>query len=150
MPSGGYMVPLDKKSLLIEMLEYMQNAETIQQLGKQLAATVSDYSLIINFGDDQYSATYEFSSVMGYEAYDNILNENFVITNYFLADAWGSRVPVPQDPSTWTGVTRRTNMLTLLNGVANHTVTSLKDAMDRPLSVSKFFIASPFVLKQIT
>lgn len=136
MPSGGYLVPLDRKSLLIEMLEYMQNAETLQQLGKQLAATVSDYSLIINFGDDQYSATYEFSSVMGYEAYDNLLDRNFVITNYYLADAWGFRVPVPQDSTTWQGVSRRTNMLQLLNGVNKHTVNTLKTAMDRPLSVS--------------
>jgi len=129
-PSGGFVVDYNRETLLIKLLEILQNSEDSFQLYNQLRATQSDYSLIINTATSNNSLSFEFSSVLGMKPYIPGSDEVYVSTNYFLNDTW-SGIPTPTDNTTWLGVTRRENLLKLANAKPYHNITTLKEIMER-------------------
>ena len=113
MPSGGYYDALDRQSLLIDMLYINQNSEDLTAIEKQLKATESDYSLIINTADKTEAKSFEFSTTLEMKTNFPLNNEAFVSTNYFQNASWGNEIPVPTDETTWMGVTRHNNLQNL-------------------------------------
>jgi hypothetical protein len=60
-------------------------------------------------------------------------NETLVYTNFYLNSTWGDKVPVPLDNTTWSGVTRRDNLLNLSSQDNNFNLTSMQKLMEVPL-----------------
>jgi len=114
MPSGGYYDDLSRQSLLINMLYINQNSENLASMEKQLRATESDYSLIINTADNNGVKSFEFSTTLGMKPYFPNNEEAFVSTNYFQNTTWGTQIPEPTDEATWMGVTRHNNLQNLI------------------------------------
>jgi hypothetical protein len=113
MPSGGYYDDLSRQSLLINMLHINQDSAEFGQIGNQLRATQSDYSLIINTANSTSARSYEFSTTLGMKEFTPKDGEAFVSTNFFQNTTWGNEIPKPTDNTTWEGVTRRDNLLNL-------------------------------------
>lgn len=105
-----------------------------QQLRKQLSAAESDYSLIINSADPiDGPLSHEYSSVMGVRVLKPSKKTPFISTNFYQHSNWTGLIPEPTDLETWFGVTRQSNMMSLLYKSSNHTVQSLQNAMDKEL-----------------
>ncbi|OGT66176.1 MAG: hypothetical protein A3J38_06780 [Gammaproteobacteria bacterium RIFCSPHIGHO2_12_FULL_45_9] len=132
-PSGGYVLASERKSLLINMLEFMQNAGSYQELQHALDATESDYSLIINTATPNETKSFEYSSEMGLRSFYPNQSDYFVSTNFYQNDTW-SNTPAPTDETTWMGVTRRNNLLSLLSDTEKHTIDSVKAVMDTTIT----------------
>jgi hypothetical protein len=117
MPSGGYVSDYSRESMLINMLQVMQNSETLDELSHQMLALQSDYSLIVSTSNKSYAQSYEYSSnsSLGMKPYSPSSGEVLAYTNYYLNQSWGNEIPVPTDATTWEGVTRRDNLLQLAN-----------------------------------
>ena len=109
--SGGTYVDTDRQSLLINMLQIMQNAHDLSQMEKQLNATQADFSLIVNTANNVQTKSYEFSSTLGMKGWFPQPNTTFASTNFYLNPAW-QNIPAPTDATTWMGVTRRNHLLT--------------------------------------
>lgn len=129
-PSGGQFVDIDRQSLLINMLQIMQNSKDLQQMQKQLNATQSDYSLIINTADKKQVKSFEFSSTLGMHTVFPATDINFASTNFYLSDAWKD-IPTPTDETTWMGVTRRNNLLNLSTSAKTFDIKSFETLMDK-------------------
>lgn len=132
MPSGGSYVNDQRQSLLINMLQTMQNSETLSQAEKQMRATKSDYSLVVNTADKRDTKSYEFSSTQGMKPYFPPKDEVFVSTNFFLNKTW-EKIPSPFDNNTWFGVTRRNNLLKLAGMKEKHSISTIMSLMDKNL-----------------
>jgi len=132
MPSGGSTVTIDRESLLIQLLRVSQNSFDLEQVEQQLRAIESDYSLIINVANRQDVRSYEFSSVLGMKPFTPDFTTPFVSTNFYLNPAWKG-VPEPTDEDTWLGVTRRNNLLSLVQSNTLHTVETVMNIMDRDI-----------------
>lgn len=130
MPSGGYYDALDRQSLLIDMLYINQNSDSLATMERQLKATESDYSLIINTADKEGTKSYEFSTTLGMKVNFPSNNEVYVSTNYFQNSTWGNEIPEPTDDSTWMGVTRHDNLQTLTSSQEVFNVTSFQELMN--------------------
>ncbi len=115
MPSGGSYANKTRQSMLINMLEVMQNSGSLEELNSQMIPLESDYSLVINAANQTHSLSYEFSSnsSLGMKPYSPTPEHPFVSTNFYLNNSWNT--PVPMDELTWHGVTRRNNLIDLLN-----------------------------------
>jgi len=131
MPSGGYYIDQNRQSLLINMLISLQNSENFWQVDKQLLATQSDYSLIVNVADANFVKSYEFSSTLGMKPFSPSLMDPFASTNYFQNLTW-TGIPFPTDNTTWLGVTRLNNLLTLANN-GFFGINEFKTLMDTPI-----------------
>jgi hypothetical protein len=132
-PSGGFTVATDRKSLLINMLEQLQNSPSLEALTSQLLATQSDYSLIINSANGMSARSFEFSSTLGMKTNFPPSGETFVSTNFYLNTTWAD-IPVPSDKTTWMGITRRDNLLNLADAQDTFTVSSFQQLMDKNIS----------------
>lgn len=130
MPSGGYTDALNRKSMLINMLEFLHNAENLESLQYQFSAAESDYSLIINTANTTTTQSYEYSATMGMMPFTPDEQHSFVSTNFFLNQTWGNKIPEPTDATTWLGVTRRDNLLNLTNQNVPLGVDDIKDIMN--------------------
>lgn len=128
-PSGGKFVDQDKETLLVRLLQTIQNSKDMSQMEKQLNATQSDYSLIINTADAKQVKSYEFSSTLGMKDMFPPSNSVFVSTNFYLSDAWQG-IPNPSDDTTWLGVTRRNNLLKLAAAQNIFDIDNFKTLMD--------------------
>jgi hypothetical protein len=111
-PSGSFTVATQRESLLINLLDELQDSPTLDDLTSQLLATQSDYSLIINSANATMARSFEFSSILGMKPYFPEAGETFVSTNFYLNTTW-TGIPAPTDNTTWMGVTRRDNLLNL-------------------------------------
>ena len=134
MPSGGFTVDNERQTLLINMLSILQNSKTMTDVQKKMNATQSDFSLIVNTADVNTATSYEFSSVMGLKSFFPPIHKPFASTNFYQSPEWASTIPIPNDKDTWSGVSRRQNLLTLSaekNMVMN--VDGFKNLMDQPL-----------------
>jgi hypothetical protein len=129
-PSGGEYVDVNRQSLLINMLQIMQNSKDLQQMEKELNATQSDYSLIINTADNKQIKSYEFSSTLGMHTLFPPSDANFASTNFYLSDAWHG-IPAPTDETTWMGVTRRNNLLNLSAAEKSFDIKTFESLMDK-------------------
>lgn len=109
MPSGGYFIDYTKETLLINLLEILQNSKNKKQLDKQLSALNSDYSLIINAAYPKGFISYEYSSTQGLKCHNPDTNEVFVSTNFYQNEEWN--LPPHTDKETWFGVTRHANLI---------------------------------------
>ena len=132
-PSGGYQLNAARQSLLINMLEFLQGADSYPQLQHALYASESDYSLIVNTASWNETKSFEFSSrsngLGGLRSFYPDQSDCFVSTNFYLNQTWPN-LPIPTDETTWFGVTRRNNLLDLLNATEQHDVESMKTVMD--------------------
>lgn len=113
MPSGGFGVNNDRETLLVRLLQIMEDSTSLDQIERQLKSTLSDYSLIINVADSQSVFSAEFSSENGVRVHSPNNNRPFVSTNFFQSLQWNT-IPDPTDESTWLGVTRRNNLVNLI------------------------------------
>jgi hypothetical protein len=129
-PSGGFTVDHERQSLLIDLLEIIQNAGDFSQIERQLRATESDYSLIINTADAQSARSFEFSSINGMKPNFPNKNDVFVSTNFFLNTTWPN-LPMPTDNTTWFGVTRRNNLLSLASKESKHNASTIQSIMEK-------------------
>ena len=133
-PSGGGTVDTDRQSLLANMLQIMQNSSDLAQLQKQLNATQSDFSLIVNTADETQAKSFEFSSTLGMKQNFPDNSQPYVSTNYYQSPDW-SGLPTPTDASTWMGITRHDNLLNLVNSSPDKiSITSFEDIMDKDIS----------------
>jgi hypothetical protein len=130
MPSGGYYDALDRQSLLINMLYINQNSDNLQAIEKQLKATESDYSLIINTADKSSAKSFEFSTTLGMRPNFPIGKEAFISTNYFQNSSWGNLIPNPTDETTWMGVTRHNNLQNLAAAQDIFNISSFQNLMN--------------------
>lgn len=113
-PSGGRFLDQNRQSLMIRLLEILQNSPNFNRLQQQLRSTVADYSLIVNAGSQNQTASFEFSSTSGMHDYTPLPESPFVSTNFFLSSQW-QNLPIINDDNTWKGITRRDNLLHLAN-----------------------------------
>lgn len=135
-PSGGNYVNQARESILINMLEIMQNSLSLEDLHKQMMAMQSDYSMIVSSANASYAQSYELSSnsLLGMKPYSPEFNEPLIYTNFFLNSTWGSLIPVPTDNTTWMGVARRNNLLNLLSSQEEKIdLSAMKELMEVPL-----------------
>jgi hypothetical protein len=129
MPSGGYQTDHSKKTLLINLLEVLQNSSTYKQLDMQLQALNSDYSLIINTADKEKFKSYEFSSYSVNKIYEADIGSIHVSTNFYLNQTW-SEAPFPTDDITWKGVSRRDNMHSKFSDKDVYSIEDVLNIMD--------------------
>mmetsp|Transcript_2184 Transcript_2184/g.2893 ORF Transcript_2184/g.2893 Transcript_2184/m.2893 type:complete len:354 (+) Transcript_2184:87-1148(+) len=129
MPSGGTYVEQERQTLLINLLHIIQNSAHFAQADKQLMATQSDYSLIINMADHQFVKSYEYSSSLGMKPFSPALGQPFASTNYYQNSSWVG-IPPPTDDTTWIGVTRRQNLLNLANSREVFGILEFQELMD--------------------
>lgn len=111
----------------------MQNSSDLNQVQKQLKATQSDYSLIVNTADQKLAKSFEFSSTLGMNTVFPEKNEIFASTNYYLSKDW-KNIPEPTDATTWTGVTRRNNLLNLVSQSDQIDISSFEKIMDKNMA----------------
>ncbi|MCH9753523.1 MAG: hypothetical protein K0T99_01315 [Alphaproteobacteria bacterium] len=130
MPSGGYYDDISRQSLLIDMLHINQGSSEFEQVGNQLRATQSDYSLIINTANATSAKSYEFSTTLGMKEFEPKKGEVFVSTNFFQNTTWGNEIPKPTDNTTWEGVTRRDNLLNLASKQEKFSVQDFQKLME--------------------
>eukprot|EP01084_Bolivina_argentea_P168503 292204_1 len=132
-PSGGPVIDEQRQTLLIKMLDVLQHSNCMNDVKMMMNSFQSDYSLIINVNDPNNNGiSYEYSSTLGMKPYlfgETNKNQTFVSTNFFLNDTW-TDIPIPYDNNTWSGVTRRQNLLNLTSNSNNISVDDLKDIMD--------------------
>eukprot|EP01060_Flectonema_neradi_P014380 TRINITY_DN21080_c0_g1_i1.p1 TRINITY_DN21080_c0_g1~~TRINITY_DN21080_c0_g1_i1.p1 ORF type:complete len:408 (+),score=54.64 TRINITY_DN21080_c0_g1_i1:77-1225(+) len=136
MPSGGYQVNHTTQSLLVDMHIALKSSASLEELRNQLLnVKYPDYSLIVNMGSDSECYSLEFSSntTLGMKEMTPQPNSVFVSTNFFQNSSWGTEVPKPTDASTWLGITRRDNLLHLLNTQFNQTATTIQDDMNKSI-----------------
>ncbi|MDA0910755.1 MAG: C45 family autoproteolytic acyltransferase/hydrolase [Proteobacteria bacterium] len=112
-PSGGRSTNNERETLLINLLNIVQNSNSLDQLNKQLLSVQSDYSLIVNIASKDEVKSYEYSSYHGMKPFTPPLYNIHVSTNFYLNETWA--INEPSDDLTWLGVTRRNNMLNLLD-----------------------------------
>ncbi len=131
-PSGGHTVDTDRQSLLINLLTTLQNSTSLDQIEKQMNATRSDFSLIINTASQNQSRSFEFStnSTLGEKYFTPNNTQAFASTNFYLDSDWGNEIPTPTDESTWMGITRRNNLLTLANAADKFDVSHFENLMN--------------------
>lgn len=128
MPSGGYYTEHSRETLLINLLESLQNSANMAQLDRQLSALNSDYSLVINTANATHVKSFEYSSTKGMKA-SNFTNKEIVVsTNFFTNENWG--LSTPSDNECWLGVTRRDNLLQLTNNRTTLSVNDLQFILD--------------------
>lgn len=125
--SGGSGAKEDRKTMLIKLLEFLQESNDLKVLKKKLIATQSDYSLIINIADHRQSSSYEYSVANGVKPFVPYNNKTFISTNFFLNSSWN--LPPPRDRETWFGVTRRKNLKRLFTR-STCDISCVKNAMD--------------------
>jgi hypothetical protein len=130
MPSGGYFVDKKRQTLLINLLQILQESESLSDAEMSLNALQSDFSLIINYGDAASMKTHEFSSHPSMHSFDPDPAGVFVSTNFFQAPTW-TDLPAPTDETTWNGVRRRCNLLRLFEELPVIDVEDFLCAMDR-------------------
>ncbi len=130
MPSGGYQENLHRQSMLSNMMQYAQDSTNFDQLGNKFRATESDYSLIINTANTTHAVSYEYSTTLGMREFTPEYGEAFVSTNFFQNTSWGNEVPKPTDAKTWEGVTRRDNLINLLNSKDVFSIEDFQNLMD--------------------
>lgn len=133
MPSGGNTVQKHVESLLINLLRVLQNSATVEQMQNQLNALRSDFSLIINTANKTRVQSYEFSSTLGVKKVIPDEKEPFVSTNFYLNKTW-TNIPKPTDASTWDGITRRKNMLTLAHQKTLFDIPRFKAIMNKTIT----------------
>lgn len=126
--SGGDTVVQNRTTLLLELLENLQISATLQEMSSSLSEIESDYSLIINLADATRPQSFEFSSISGMKPYTPSDNQTFVSTNFFLNQTWN--LPPPKDAGTSIGVTRRNNLINLLDCRNNCDLNYVKNSMD--------------------
>ena len=145
--SGGSSVNKDRETMLIQMLNMLRTSKNIQQLNNKLKTTQSDFSLIINAGDISKAISYEYSSTKGHKK-DNIQpNSNFVVTNNFLSPKWGDLVPKPNMKTMGSSITRRTNLIKLIDNYQNVDIPTAKKIMDT--NVKSGGAKNPYTIYQI-
>jgi len=128
-PSGGFEVAQDRTSLLIQLLEILRDSDSYDRLRHHLMAVESDYSLIINSANQNKTLSFEYSSTEGRRTFSSPRNRIFVSTNFFLNQSW-PKMPIPTDNTTWMGVTRRNNILTLTEAINQHNITTIQAIMN--------------------
>lgn len=128
-PSGGGELAFYRKSMLINMLEFVQNSNYISRLNHAMYASESDYSLIVNTATKNSTLSFELSSTLGQKTFYPNQSDYFVSTNFYQNTSWDN-IPEATDNSTWMGVTRRNNLLTLLNMLTVHNISTIKNVMN--------------------
>lgn len=129
-PSGGFYLETKRKSLQINMLEFLQNSNDYDHLEKQMFAAESDCSFVINTAGQSATKSFEYSSTGGMRPFFPPPETNFASTNYFLNTTWPD-MPIPTDMTTWMGVTRRNNLLSLAAATPKHTVATVQSLMNK-------------------
>jgi hypothetical protein len=127
MPSGGFEVNDNVQSMLITLLETIQNSSNFSQMDKILSSHNSDYSLIINTADQNHVKSYEFSSFKGNRSFIPEENKVFVSTNFYQDDSWNN-INKANDKSSWLGISRRDNLLN--SAKKESTIEDIKDLLD--------------------
>lgn len=112
-PSGGKNTNNERETLLINLLHILENSNSFSQLNKQLLSIQSDYSLIVNAASQDEVKSYEYSSYHGMKPFHPLPDNPHVSTNFYLNETWA--IEQPSDASTLLGVTRRNNILNLLD-----------------------------------
>ena len=128
MPSGGFQTDHSRESLLINLLEAMQNSASMNQLSKQLSALNSDYSLVVNTANSTHVQSFEYSAMHGMKSAGFVENEVVVSTNFFLNQNWN--FSLPSDEACWSGHTRRDGLLQLSEAADQVTMESLQEMFD--------------------
>jgi hypothetical protein len=131
MPSGGFSVNTKRQTLLITMLQALQDSDDLAQVESRLNATQSDYSLIVNIANKNTLKSLEFSSTKGQKT-TVPTDDIFVSTNFFLNEDWPG-LPEPTDATTWQGVTRRNNLLKLARHAGPLDAEGLSQIMNRTI-----------------
>lgn len=132
-PSGGGTVDTNRQSLLANMLQIMQNSSDLTQMQKQLNATESDFSLIVNTADKTSAESYEFSSTLGMKHSFPLQDKTYVSTNYFQSKDWQG-LPTPTDDNTWMGITRHNNLLNLVGSQDKINIKNFEKIMDTDIT----------------
>jgi hypothetical protein len=127
MPSGGFYTDHSRESLLINLLESLQNSATMDQLDKQLSALNSDYSLVVNTVNQTHAKSFEYSSTHGMKSSNFTNNEIVSSTNFFTNPTWSFEVPTNE--ACWLGHTRRENLLSLAQSDSNISIDDLKQML---------------------
>lgn len=117
-------------SILSRMLVTLQESKELGEIRKNMHSAPSNYCLIVNVASAHQVLNFEFNRSIETRTYYPEVGP-FASTNYFLNPSWGLN---PLDRETWNGVTRRRNLLNLIeqeNG--RFDVTKFKQLMDRKL-----------------
>ncbi|WPX97731.1 C45 family autoproteolytic acyltransferase/hydolase [Candidatus Fokinia crypta] len=129
-PSGGKAVNQNSESLLIKLLNTLQNSGSLSELDTKLKKLDSDYSLIVNVASKERVQSYEYSSYSGMKTFTPDEDSVYVSTNFYLNETWESITP--SDENTWLGVSRRDNLLNLAQNVIS--VSDVMNMMDKKIS----------------
>lgn len=113
------------KIFLSRMLVTLQDSASLLDVNADLHVAPSNYCLIINIANSQRVLNLEYSRSLATRTYFPDPGA-LVSTNFFVTPTWGDLNPLDRD--TWSGVTRRANILYLIeqeNG--NMTCSSLSN-----------------------
>ncbi|ASG67846.1 hypothetical protein fh0823_08130 [Francisella halioticida] len=117
--------------MLIQIRDALRTSKNLKQLNNRFKAAQSDFSLIINAGNNHNVLSYEYSSTKGHKK-DNIKpNLNFVVTNNFLSPEWGDLIPKPNANSMDLSVTRKENLEKLINSYQTINIPTAEKIMDK-------------------
>eukprot|EP01022_Parablepharisma_sp_SALTPOND_P013257 TRINITY_DN1759_c0_g1_i1.p1 TRINITY_DN1759_c0_g1~~TRINITY_DN1759_c0_g1_i1.p1 ORF type:complete len:454 (-),score=8.09 TRINITY_DN1759_c0_g1_i1:84-1244(-) len=127
--SGGTTVNTKAPAILSELIEVVQNSHNTVEAASHFTSDFrSDFSLLINMGDPNTTASAEVSSILGTKVFVPYQNEVHAAANLFLNTTW--RILQPTDEGSWYSITRRNNLVSLLNKKEKYSVQDVIDIMD--------------------
>ena len=131
-PSANIKSPNYRFTGTTMLFDIMFDADDLNDIDLFFNTTNSSSSSIINVADSQKGVSYEWCPIDVKHGESENPEGLLVSTNYFLNPEWD--FPVPSDADSWNAITRRENLLKLLE--------SKKGSVD--VSVMQDIIATPF------
>ena len=131
-PSANIKSPNYRFTGTTMLFDIMFDADDLNDIDLFFNTTNSSSSSIINVADSQKGVSYEWCPIDVKHGESENPEGLLVSTNYFLNPEWD--FPVPSDADSWNAITRRENLLKLLD--------SKKGSVD--VSVMQDIIATPF------
>ena len=131
-PSANIKSPNYRFTGTTMLFDIMFDADDLNDIDLFFNTTNSSSSSIINVADSQKGVSYEWCPIDVKHCESENPEGLLVSTNYFLNPEWD--FPVPSDADSWNAITRRENLLKLLD--------SKKGSVD--VSVMQDIIATPF------
>ncbi|WP_052316639.1 C45 family autoproteolytic acyltransferase/hydolase [Thioalkalivibrio nitratireducens] len=109
LPSGGKLTHLNRVHAVINLLAFLFDYETIEQVDAAMHSTRSNFSFIINIADQNKAFSYEWPP-FGLKRRSGEENGLLVSTNHFAHPSWGLML---QDGTGFKSIKRRDNLLKL-------------------------------------
>ncbi len=129
MPSGGALWYASRVPAVVELLSFLFEASTLDEIESFFKTTKSNFAYIVGVADGQTARCFEWPVFEVKRRESHSRRGLTVLTHHFTECSWG--LPRPDDKRFWMTRTRRQNLLTLakhFKGAINAKV--MKDILD--------------------